>query len=273
MSLRQVTFKLSYPVGFVDRDPFESLKMMSYDIAMPQDIAVTNLPLECTVLWLVVETSEAFSAVQQDYCGSSSSTRSKNVVWLQVASPLQDPIADTVVDTTTTTTSNNVATSKVMVDWDWEQLAKDVFENDSRPIVLFDGVCNLCNGGVNFAIDRDADAKLRFASLQSKVAKSLLLNNGLPLLEDTKHEDATIVLVTKRDGAYCSSDAVSRICKLLDAQPLQWLGHLGQWTPQWIREPIYKYVSNNRYHFGENDQCRIDFDGTYTSRFVSDPDL
>ena len=44
-----------------------------------------------------------------------------------------------------------------------------------------------------------------------------------------------------------------------------------QHTSPWIRESLYKLVSKNRYKFGENDQCRIDFDGTYTSRFVSDP--
>ncbi|CAJ1946488.1 unnamed protein product [Cylindrotheca closterium] len=151
-----------------------------------------------------------------------------------------------------------------IVDWDWAAVAKDVFQEDSRPIVLFDGVCNLCNGGVNFAIDHDEDAKLRFTSLQSKVAQSLLLRSGM----DPK--EANIVLVTK-NKAYFSSDAVSRICLQLDTDSLKLVGKMGMVTPNWIREALYKYVSSNRYFFGENDQCRIDFDGTYTSRFVSDP--
>jgi predicted DCC family thiol-disulfide oxidoreductase YuxK len=151
-----------------------------------------------------------------------------------------------------------------VVDWDWEKVADGVFKDDQRPVVLFDGVCNLCNGGVNFAIDRDEDAKLRFASLQTKVAQSLLLRSG------RSPEEANIVMVTK-DNAFFSSDAVSRICKQLDVEGLQWLGQMGQLTPKWIREPIYKYVSSNRYYFGEYDQCRIDFDGIYEGRFVSDP--
>ena len=57
----------------------------------------------------------------------------------------------------------------------------------------------------------------------------------------------------------------------LDARPLKWFGKLGQFTPPWIRESLYQFVSDNRYQFGENDSCRLDFDGTYTSRFVSDP--
>ena len=160
--------------------------------------------------------------------------------------------------------SSSFPEEEEVVDWDWEGMAKDVFVEDQRPIVLFDGVCNLCNGGVNFAMDQDESAKLRFCSLQSKVAQSLLLRAG--------HDpgESNICLITETD-AYFSSDAVSRICMELDATPLQWFGKLGQYTPGWIRESIYQVVSNNRYQFGENDSCRLDFDGTLTSRFVSDP--
>lgn len=152
-----------------------------------------------------------------------------------------------------------------VVHWDWEQMATNVFSDDTRPIVLFDGVCNLCNGGVNFAIDQDEDAKLRFCSLQSRVARSLLLRAGKSL-----DDKSNIALVTE-DAAYFSSDAVSRIAKDLDSIPLQWLGHAAQFTHPWIRESVYKFVSEHRYQFGENDSCRLDFDGTYTSRFVSEP--
>ena len=156
--------------------------------------------------------------------------------------------------------------SPIDVDWDWEQMANDVFsDEDKRPIILFDGVCNLCNSGINFAMDQDETAKFRFASLQSRVGQSLLMRSG-KAADDTSN----IVLVTEED-AFFSSDAVSRICMKLDAVPLQWFGELGQYTPPWIREGLYQLVSNNRYQFGENDQCRMDYDGTYTSRFVSDP--
>jgi predicted DCC family thiol-disulfide oxidoreductase YuxK len=155
--------------------------------------------------------------------------------------------------------------SKVVVDWDWKQLAADVFAEDERPIVLFDGVCNLCDAGINFAMDQDESAKFRFCSLHSKVAESLLLRSG-----KSPDDKSNIALITK-DHSYFSSDAVSRICMGLDAAPLQWFGHLGQYTPAWVRESIFQFVSKNRYKFGENDSCRLDFDGTYTSRFISDP--
>ena len=135
----------------------------------------------------------------------------------------------------------------------------------SKPIILFDGVCNLCNGGVNFAIDHDRSAKFRFASLQSNVAKSLLLRDG-------KDPETTsdIVLVTS-EKAYYSSDAVARIMSALDMPALKLLGILGRVSPAFARNAVYKVVSGNRFILGENDSCRMDFDGEYTSRFVSDP--
>lgn len=153
------------------------------------------------------------------------------------------------------------------VDWDWKELVESVFTpDDSRPIILFDGVCNLCNGGINFAMDQDQAATFRFCSLQSKVAQSLLINAGQSPTDNSK-----IVLVVSPDETYFSSDAVARICQDLDAPALRWFGNLGRFTPNWIRESIYQFVSKNRYRFGENDSCRLDFDGTLTSRFISDP--
>jgi len=61
-------------------------------------------------------------------------------------------------------------------------LAKRVFETDERPIILYDGVCNLCNGGVNFMLDWDSPneerGNFRFAALQSEVGKALLQRSG-----------------------------------------------------------------------------------------------
>lgn len=153
---------------------------------------------------------------------------------------------------------------ELVVDWDWENISQSVFRDDKRPVVLFDGVCNLCNSGVNFAMDQDENAKLRFCSLQSRVAQSLLVREGKP------PNHGQISFITETEG-YFSSNAVSHICMHLDSRPLQWFGAIGQYTPGWIRESVYQIVSKNRFQFGETDQCRLDFDGTYTSRFVSDP--
>jgi hypothetical protein len=61
-------------------------------------------------------------------------------------------------------------------------LAKNLFETDDRPIILYDGICNLCNGGVNFMLDWDSPnedrGNFRFAALQSEVGKALLQRSG-----------------------------------------------------------------------------------------------
>ena len=53
-----------------------------------------------------------------------------------------------------------------------------LFASDMRPIILFDGVCNMCNGGVNFALDYDQEGVFRFAALQSEVGRALLVRSG-----------------------------------------------------------------------------------------------
>jgi predicted DCC family thiol-disulfide oxidoreductase YuxK len=172
---------------------------------------------------------------------------------------LSTPAQPTVANSTVTTSFASV------VDFDWQPIAEQVFEHDERPIILFDGVCNLCNGGVNFAIDHDSQAKFRYASLQSKVAQSLLIREG-------KHptETQNIVLVTS-DTAFYKSQAVAKICAQLDWPLLKVMGRIGQATPKALREPLYKFISRNRFVLGENDSCRLDLDGEYTNRFVSDP--
>jgi hypothetical protein len=65
---------------------------------------------------------------------------------------------------------------------DAKALAKKLFETDDRPIILYDGICNLCNGGVNFMLDWDSPneerGNFRFAALQSEVGKALLQRSG-----------------------------------------------------------------------------------------------
>src|SRR5690606_23038706 len=78
----------------------------------------------------------------------------------------------------------------------------------SHPVVLFDGVCNLCNASINFVIDRDAEAVFRFAPLQSDVGRALVAECGLV-------DEDSIVLV--EDGrCYVRSDAALRIARRLD---------------------------------------------------------
>jgi hypothetical protein len=60
-------------------------------------------------------------------------------------------------------------------EFDWDRIAEEVFEKDKRPVILFDGVCNLCNGGVNFALDNDSVGKINCAT-----HKHIALNSERP---------------------------------------------------------------------------------------------
>lgn len=146
---------------------------------------------------------------------------------------------------------------------------RKVFEDDKRPIILFDGVCNLCNSAVNLAIDWDPQSKLRYSALQSNVGRSLLSAHGRDA-----HDISSIVFVTV-DGAYTKSDAVLGISQELNPlpfipmKPLATVGKMA--VPKFLRDLIYDGVADNRYGImGVRDECRFDADGEFDDRFVDD---
>eukprot|EP00262_Sarcandra_glabra_P004896 TRINITY_DN16124_c0_g1_i1.p1 TRINITY_DN16124_c0_g1~~TRINITY_DN16124_c0_g1_i1.p1 ORF type:complete len:142 (-),score=6.86 TRINITY_DN16124_c0_g1_i1:300-725(-) len=103
---------------------------------------------------------------------------------------------------------------------DWAEATSNFFEQDTRPIMLFDGVCNLCNGGVRFVRDNDRERKIRFEALQSESGKKLLQRSGrLP-------DDISSVVLVEKD--------------------------------RFIRDFAYDNVANNRYTiFGRSDSCEV----------------
>lgn len=133
-------------------------------------------------------------------------------------------------------------------------------ESDDHPIVLFDGVCNLCNGLVQFVIPRDPEGKIRFATLQSDLGRKVRAKAGL----STDNLD-TFVLVD--DGmAYTKSDAAIRVAEHLGG--IYRLLSLGRLVPRRLRDRIYDFVAENRYDwFGRKDQCLIP-DEDVSDRFV-----
>jgi predicted DCC family thiol-disulfide oxidoreductase YuxK len=148
-------------------------------------------------------------------------------------------------------------------------VARRVFATDKRPVILFDGVCNLCNGAVNLALDWDPKGKLRFSALQSNVGRALLTANG-----KNANDISSIVLVTQ-SGTYIKSDAILKITealtplRFLPMKPAAIVGRLV--IPRFLRDIIYDGVANNRYDLlGKQDQCRFDADGEYEDRFVSE---
>ena len=117
-------------------------------------------------------------------------------------------------------------------------------------IILFDGVCNLCNGAINFIIKRNSKASLKFASLQSDTGKQLLKEYNIdPLKTDS------IVLIDS-NKAFLKSDAALHIAKDLDdAYPLLYSFMI---IPAFIRNSIYDLIARNRYKwFGKKESCMI----------------
>uniref|UniRef100_A0A7S3P764 DUF393 domain-containing protein n=1 Tax=Amphora coffeiformis TaxID=265554 RepID=A0A7S3P764_9STRA len=161
-----------------------------------------------------------------------------------------------------TPTSNTNHENKVVVD--------RVFATDQRPVMLFDGECNLCNSAVNQMIDWDPQGKLRFAALQSHVGQALLQAHG------RRADDvSSIVVVTPDKGALLKSDAVLRLAQELNHPSSSWMirpAKLGlSVMPPMLRDMLFDVVYGNRYKLmGKSDECRLDFDGEFDDRFVDD---
>eukprot|EP00250_Pteridium_aquilinum_P012188 c20556_g1_i3 orf=313-885(-) len=142
------------------------------------------------------------------------------------------------------------------------QLSQDAyFLTDSRPIILFDGVCNLCNGGVNMVLDNDPNETLRFAALQSDAGRALLQRSGR-----SPNDISSIVLVEK-NRSYIKSEAVLRIANYLRV-PFPLIAAILDPCPLFLRDIVYDTVATNRYIiFGQTNVCRLT-DTTFMHRFI-----
>jgi predicted DCC family thiol-disulfide oxidoreductase YuxK len=119
-----------------------------------------------------------------------------------------------------------------------------------KMLILFDGVCNLCNGFVNFVIDRDSQNHFKFAPLQSPAGQKVLQDFNL------QTTDFQTVILLKDDKVLKKSDAVLEIAKYLDG-PLRFLQYT-KIIPRFLRDLVYDFVAANRYRFfGKQDTCRI----------------
>ena len=121
---------------------------------------------------------------------------------------------------------------------------------DCKNIVIFDGVCNLCNTGVNFLIARDRKKQFCFVPMQSEVAQDLVKQyrpSGF---------DYESFLLIKNGECYDRSDAALEVAKEL--------GGIWSWTrvftlvPKPVRDVLYDLVAKHRYKiFGKRDQCMV----------------
>lgn len=120
-----------------------------------------------------------------------------------------------------------------------------------KKIILFDGVCNLCNNAVNFIIEHDKKDVFRFASLQSELGQKLTSERGI----DPEELDS-IVLIEPGVAYFKKSTAALEISKGLSGgySMLKYFSFL----PEGLRDGIYDIIANNRYKwFGKKDACMI----------------
>ena len=131
-------------------------------------------------------------------------------------------------------------------------MTRSNIDTKEKQIILFDGVCNFCNGAVNFIIDRDKQGKFAFASLQSDIGAEFI--KKYHLISPKKSLDSIILM--KNHRAYVKSGAALEIAKGLD----------GGWPifyafiiiPPFVRNFLYDLLAKYRYKlFGRSETCRI----------------
>ncbi len=120
--------------------------------------------------------------------------------------------------------------------------------SQKHPLVFFDGVCDLCTGGVQFFIKRDPEAKLRFTSLQSQLGQSVLKSLGL----SQTHFNS--FLFQEKGQIYQKSTAFLMACRYLKG--LWPILYLFLMVPRFFRDWVYDLIAQNRYKwFGKREEC------------------
>ena len=121
----------------------------------------------------------------------------------------------------------------------------------NKKIILFDGVCNLCNSAVQFVIKHDKKDTFRFVALQSVLGQEILAYIGI----DAKNIDS-IVLYEPGIAYYYKSDAALQIARNLDG--IFSFGTIFKIIPTGIRNYLYDYIARNRYKwYSKKESCMI----------------
>jgi predicted DCC family thiol-disulfide oxidoreductase YuxK len=119
-------------------------------------------------------------------------------------------------------------------------------------VILFDGVCNLCNASINFIIDRDTHNRFVFAALQSESGRKFIQQHQIAIPDN----DYDSLILIKEGKVYKKSTAALKIARELS----------GLWPvfyafiiiPAAIRDIFYTLIARNRYRlFGKSDSCRL----------------
>lgn len=134
-------------------------------------------------------------------------------------------------------------------------LGVPVFMNkmyESKSIIIFDGVCNLCNGTVNFLLKHDRKKQFVFTALQSTTGRKLMADYKI-------NTDNDSVILISNQTVFVESAAALEIGRLL---PFPWRMVLVFYVvPAQIRDKVYRWIARNRFKwFGKRKTCRIPTD-------------
>ena len=125
----------------------------------------------------------------------------------------------------------------------------DSIDEIKNPLILFDGVCNLCNSSINFVIDRDKDQRFRFASLQSDLGQAIIARYRGKLDLDSVVLYQNGQILEKSDAALAIARELSGFWPMLGVFRI---------IPRPLRDVVYDWIAKNRYKwFGKKESCRI----------------
>jgi predicted DCC family thiol-disulfide oxidoreductase YuxK len=118
------------------------------------------------------------------------------------------------------------------------------------PVILFDGVCNLCNSSVQYVIKHDARKIFRFAALQSDAGQAILKQHNL------SSTDFNSFILLQNNTVYTKSTAALLVAKQLDGIVKVLYGFII--VPAFIRNAVYNIIAKNRYRwFGKQTSCMM----------------
>lgn len=138
-------------------------------------------------------------------------------------------------------------------------------EAETNPIVLYDGVCGLCNHLVQFILKRDKHDRFRFASLQSDFTREVLTRHGIDpddldtvyVIKGHAHPDEK--LLARSDAILYMLEELGGVWRLMS---------IGKILPRVFRDAVYKIVARNRYRvFGKHESCMLP-DPKHRAKFV-----
>jgi len=116
-----------------------------------------------------------------------------------------------------------------------------------KPVILFDGVCNLCTGSVQFILKRDKEKRFLFASLQSRYGQDLLRQFNLPT-------DTFNSFILYQDGKVLTRSAAA-LEMFQQLKGWKWV-KIFRIVPKFIRDAVYNLIAKNRYKwFGQKNEC------------------